>query len=194
MTEPPTQLLASLRRRDPAAADAMAARALRIALRTATAMIGDREQAADVAQDTAVDVLRGAHKVRSAETLDAWIHTIAVRHTMRHIRKRRARTQREIPLDELPEVLEAAGQELPIEAATRRELATALMQALELLPPKQRMAVVLRYVHDLPHQEIADVMGIGIGTAGSLIFRGVTALRGVPGVEAFADERGEDAP
>jgi RNA polymerase sigma factor (sigma-70 family) len=192
MTEPPTKLLAAYRRRDPEAAAELAARALRIALRTATAMLGDRDQAADVAQDTAIDVLRGANRVKDAEALDAWIHTIAVRQTMHHIRRRRTRTQREIRLDELPEADEATGAESLGDVAVRRQLTATLLEAMETLPAKQRMAVVLRYVHDLPHQQIADAMGIGVGTAGSLISRGVAALRGIPGIEAFADGDAED--
>lgn len=192
MTEPPATLLAAYRRRDPDAVAQMAARALQIALRTATAMLGDRDQAADVAQDTAVEVLRGADRVRHAETLDAWIHTIAVRHTMRHLRKRRARVQREIPLDEVPQSDLATGGEGPTDGIERRELATALLHAMESLPTKQRMALVLRYVHDLSHQQIADAMGIGIGTAGSLLFRGLAALREVPGIDTFAFEDRED--
>ncbi len=189
MKNDPAQLLAAFRSQDPDAADRLAERALRIALGTATAMLGSREHASDVAQDTAVEVLRGAQSVRNPDTLDAWIHRIAVRQTMRLIRRNRVRAQREIPLQDLSPALEPADLGLPHDAAERRELVEALKGAIDLLPAKQRMALVLRYVHDLSHEEIADAMGVRPGTAGSLVSRGRAALRTIQALEQFADDQ-----
>lgn len=177
MTDDPQTLLAAYRDRSAAAAEELAERALRIALRTASAMLRDRAQAADVAQDVAVEVLRGVDRLRNSETLDAWIHRIAVRHTMRVIKKTRLRALREVSLDDLPETAQPESPEQPYESAVRRELAAAVADALEQLPAKQRMALVLRYVHDMSHQQIAEAMNIRPGTAGALITRGRTTLR-----------------
>ena len=191
MSDDPAKVLEAYRNQEPGAADRLAARALRIALRTATAMLGNREHAGDVAQDTAMEVLLGAHRVRNPDTLDAWIHRIAVRQTMRLIRRNRSRARLEVPIQEVPEVLEPGGPELPHDAAERRELAEALRGALDLLPPKQRMALVLRYVHDLSHDQIAQAMGVRPGTAGALISRGRAGLRTIQALEQFAEgERG----
>jgi RNA polymerase sigma-70 factor (ECF subfamily) len=191
MSDDPAKLLEAYRNQEPDAADRLATRALRIALRTATAMLGNREHAGDVAQDTAVEVLRGAQRVRNPDTLDAWIHRIAVRQTMRLIRRNRSRAQREVPIQDVPDALEPAGWELPHDAAERRELAEALRGAIDLLPERQRIALVLRYVHDLSHEQIAEAMGVRPGTAGALISRGRAALRTTQALEQFAeDERG----
>lgn len=189
MKDDPAQLLAAFRSHEPDAADRLAERALRIALGTALAMLNNREHASDVAQDTAVEVLRGAQGVRNPDTLDAWIHRIAVRQTMRLIRRNRGRAQREIPLQELSQTLEPTDWELPHDAAERRELVEALKSAIDLLPAKQRMAVVLRYVHDLSHEQIAEAMGVRPGTAGSLVSRGRAALGTIQALEQFADDR-----
>lgn len=53
----------------------------------------------------------------------------------------------------------------------------ALGQALMTLPPRQRIAVVLRYVHDLNDREIADALGCRRGTANSLLSRARATLR-----------------
>jgi RNA polymerase sigma-70 factor (sigma-E family) len=52
----------------------------------------------------------------------------------------------------------------------------AVMQALAGLPPRQREALVLRYWLDLPVAQVADVMGVRLGTVKSHLSRGVAAL------------------
>lgn len=188
MTDDPATLLAAHRDRSPAAAEELAARALRIALRTATAMVRDREHAADVAQDVAVEVLRGVHRLRNPEVLDAWIHRIAVRHTMRLITKTRGRAQREVALHDMPESQQPEAQDQPYRSAERRALTGAVADALEQLPAKQRIALVLRYVHDMTHEQIAAAMDIRPGTAGALISRGRAALREGGRLAQFGDD------
>lgn len=190
--ENPTTLLQAHRQGDAGAAERLAERALGIALRTALGMLHDRDDARDIAQDTAIDVLRGAHRIRQPERLDAWIHRIAVRHTMRLIRRHGTRTSREVALADLPELFEPHAGDTPHDEASRRELAAALNDAISLLPRKQRMALVLRYVHDLSHQQVADAMGIRPGTASALISRGTAALRTMDALEPFGhDDAGE---
>src|SRR6478735_7647748 len=78
-----------LRGGDPEAAEALARRALRLALRTAAALLESREEASDIAQDVAVDALRSLGKLRDPDAFDAWVHRITVRHTMRRLKRRR---------------------------------------------------------------------------------------------------------
>lgn len=49
--------------------------------------------------------------------------------------------------------------------------------ALAALPQRQRTAVVLRYFNDLPEKEVADVMGISVGTVKSTVSRGLERMR-----------------
>ena len=71
-------------------------------------------------------------------------------------------------------------------------MAAALNDAISLLPPKQRMALVLRYVHDLSHEQVAAAMGIRPGTASALISRGTAALRTMDALDHLAnDDAGE---
>jgi len=178
------RLLRDHREARPGAADELARRALRIALRTATAMLGDRDLAADIAQDTAIDVLRGAHRINDPASLDAWIHRIASRHALRAARRTRGRLVRERPLDELEPRLEADGAVRLQETVEQRELTATVRDALATLPAKQRLALVLRYVHDMSYDQIADAMGERSGTVGALISRGKAALRTL---ESLAD-------
>lgn len=190
MNENPATLLEAHRRGEPAAADALARRALRIGLKTATGILRGQEQVRDIAQDIAIEVLRGAVRIRNPDTLDAWIHRIAVRHTMRLIGKHRQRVTRETPLDDVPEGLEPRAADSPYDDAIRAERAAALNAAIAVLPAKQRTAVILRYVHDLTHQQVADAMGIRAGTASALISRATATLRTIQALDDLMDREG----
>ena len=63
-----------------------------------------------------------------------------------------------------------------------------LWQALQRLPARQRTAIVLRYYLDLPEAEVARLLGVPVGTAKSLVHRGLARLRDRLGA-AYAAER-----
>jgi len=69
----------------------------------------------------------------------------------------------------------ASSSRLEREAGRRAEL-RAVVAAVAMLPARQREAVVLRYWLDLPYTEIADVMGVRLGTAKSSVSRALAAV------------------
>jgi RNA polymerase sigma factor (sigma-70 family) len=160
---------------DATATEALARRAATLALRTAAAILRDREEAGEVAQDVAVDVLRSLGKLRDPERFDAWAHRITVRHVQRRLRGRKLRRQAETPLADLDPRLEPATPEADRDAgiAIREALAAALAE----LPAKQRIALALRYVHDLPDAEIAAALRCSTGNVHALLSRGRSNLR-----------------
>jgi RNA polymerase sigma factor (sigma-70 family) len=143
----------------------VAARALTIARRTALGVLGDREAAADVAQDVAIAAVRHARRIRDPMALDGWLHRIAVRAALKE--KRRGRRRR---------AAELAHHEARRPAMVEHRLDGALA-VLDLLPARQRAALTLRYVHDLPDADIARAMGCRPGTVRSLLCRGRDAMR-----------------
>jgi RNA polymerase sigma factor (sigma-70 family) len=160
-----------------------ARRAVTIALRTAAAIVGSREEASDIAQDVAVDVLRSLDRLRDADAFDGWVYKITVRHTLRALRKRRA-AHVEVPL------ALALGLDEPASIETDRDLVLAargaLGQALTSLPPRQRIALALRYVHDLTDREIAEALGCRRGTVHALLSRARANLRDAPALREVA--------
>jgi RNA polymerase sigma factor (sigma-70 family) len=139
------------------------ARALRVGLRTALGVLGDREAAAEVAQEVAIVAFRRHASLRDPNALDAWLYRTAVRAALREAK--RSSTRR---------VAEHAAA-APERAADGGALAAA--QLLTGLPPRQRAALTLRYVHDLDDHAIATALGCRRGTVRSLLSRGLTALR-----------------
>lgn len=158
------------------AAEPLARRALRMSLRTASALMRSREDAADVAQEVAVDVLGSLGRLRDPEAFDAWVHRITVRHAMRRLKKERSTRRTEAPLALLDEDgLRGAIPDSDIDA--RLAARHALVGALSRLPARQRMALALRYVHDLADAEIAAALGCRVGTVHALLSRGRGSLR-----------------
>ena len=147
------------------AIEAVVRQAGRLTMPVAIAVLGDRDAAADVAQDVALDVLRGLPRLSSPASFDPWVHRIAVRHSLRAARRRRLRRVAEFPLDEA-EVIAAGTPETDIVL-----LRDALRVALADLSPRQRAAVALRYIHGFSDAEIAAALGCRAGTASSLLTR-----------------------
>jgi RNA polymerase sigma-70 factor (ECF subfamily) len=165
------------------ASDWLARRTLTIALRTAAAVTGSREQAADIAQDVAVEALRGVRRLNDPERFDAWVHRITVRMTMRAIRSSRRRgSVEEALVDDVEPAAEPSGPEQFAERA-------AMRLALADLPQRQRIALALRYVHDLSEEEVAEALGCRPGTAASLLSRGRELLRQSAALSDFAPAR-----
>jgi RNA polymerase sigma-70 factor (ECF subfamily) len=184
-----TQLIGAEVRRyrdgDRGAAEVLAARAARLSLRTAAALLSSRDEASDVSQDVAVDVLRSLAKLRDPEAFDAWVHRITVRHALRRVKRRRGRQAAETPLALLPEAAEpVAPGEIDRDAVLAAR--QALADAFASLPPKQRLALALRYVHDLPDAEIAAALGCRVGTVHALLSRGRGTLRHDPQLAELA--------
>jgi RNA polymerase sigma factor (sigma-70 family) len=141
----------------------IAARALQVARRTALGVLGDAEAAADVAQDVAITAVGRAGSLRDPAALDAWLHRIAVRAALREAR--RAGRRREA---------ERAGHDPPWPDDPALALSLALLDGL---PARQRAALTLRYVHDLPDAAIARALRCREGTVRSLLSRGRDAVR-----------------
>ena len=172
----PAEAIRRWQRGDHNATEELARAASRLALRTAAALIGSREEAGDVAQDVAVDVLGSLGKLREPEAFDAWVHRITVRHALRRLKKRRGAGAVETPLALLPSAEEPPAPE-GLDRDTVLAARGALAAALAELPPKQRLALALRYVHDLSDAEIAAALNCRPGTVHALLSRGRGALR-----------------
>ena len=143
------------------AEERLVARALMIGRRTALGVLGDRELAADIAQDVALTALEQAKRLRDPAALDAWLHRVAVRRALREAKRSRRRRDAEQRAHRVPAV----------------DVLDPVLDLLAGLPPRQRAALTLRYVHDLPDAAIAKALGCRTGTVRSLLSRGREALR-----------------
>jgi len=109
------------------------------------ALVGPNE-AEDCFQETFLGALRAYPRLRDAKNLRGWVLTIAHRKAMDHHRSRARRAE---PMAEMPERGATPGHETD----------PALWNMVRALPPRQRAAVVGRYVNDLSYREIARITG-----------------------------------
>ncbi len=123
--------------------------------------------AEDCFQETFISALRAYPRLRADSNLRAWVMTIAHR---KALDAHRGRARRAVPVAE-PAAIDTRAQ-------TTGNLGDAsLWQAVEQLPARQRSAVVLRYVADLPHREIAQAIGCSEEAARRSLHEGLTKLR-----------------
>jgi RNA polymerase sigma factor (sigma-70 family) len=130
------------------------------------AAVGANE-AEDCFQETFIAALRAYPRLRADSNLRAWVLTIAHR---KALDAHRARARRAQPVAEIAAV---DGRETTETAFADTEL----WEAVRALPARQRSAVVLRYVADLPHREIASAMDCSEEAARRSLHEGLTKLR-----------------
>jgi RNA polymerase sigma-70 factor (ECF subfamily) len=119
--------------------------------------------AEDLAQETLLTVWRKAALYAGDRgSMTTWVFAIA-----RNLRIDRLR--REMPWQELPEerMAEASGEPLPDEAVAEKERQMRVQAALAELPPDQKEVVLLAYLEGLSHSEIAERLGVPLGTVKS---------------------------
>lgn len=131
---------------------------------------GERELARDLAQDTFVKAFAALGGFRAGAALRPWLFKIANNLFLDHVRKRQPES-----LDALAEVGVDAGAEDP--ALVRLGEGVALGEALAKLPVSWRQALVLRHDDDLSYEDIAEVLGVPLGTAKTWLHRGRERLK-----------------
>ena len=134
-------------------------------------------EAEDCFQETFIAALRAYPRLRPGSNVRAWVLTIAHR---KALDAHRARARRALPLAD-PEVAHDGGSS---PSAQEQALLhdTPLWDAVIQLPTRQRSAVVLRYVADLPHRDIATAIGCSEEAARRSLHEGLTKLRKVVAV------------
>ena len=142
-------------------------------------MMGDREEAEDVAQETFLSLHRHGHRFRGEARFSTFVYRVASNAALnrrRTLGRNRARIQklavRQAAGDDMPE-----GPRDPEDAASGVELSGAVREALDALKPSLRLPVLLYDIEGLPYGEIAEVLGVAEGTVKSRIHRARQALR-----------------
>ncbi len=137
-------------------------------------MVGSAD-ADDCFQETFVSALRAYPRLRADSDARAWVLTIAHR---KALDAHRARSRRAVPVID-PGALADRRYSSPSPHEQMAAGDRALWDAVGELPPRQRSAVVLRYVADLPHREIAAAIGCSPEAARRSLHEGLSKLRKV---------------
>ena len=160
-------------------------------LRAAVALCGDREQAEDLVQETVLKALARFASFRTGTNCKAWLVRILRNAWIDRLRHRKVAGPT-VPLDETL----AAGQDEPDEPWT--DAADVLdmfedaevIEALRTLSDDQRLALVLVDVEEMPHEDVAEILGVAPGTVKSRTSRARAKLRTL--LRAHAHDLGLD--
>ena len=139
-------------------------------LRTAYVLTGNRADAEDLVQAALAKTFLAWDRIEDSGALDGYVRKAMVN---THISWWRRRRLDEYPTDEVPDraVVDDAGD------GGDGDLQDTLRRAIDRLPQRMRAAVVLRYYEDMTEAEVADVLGVSLGTVKSTVSRAVAKLR-----------------
>jgi len=140
-----------------------------LALTRARRVVGNDADAEEIAQETMLRAYSSWSKVSAYA--EPWTLRVATNLAISHLRRHGR--------DQQVHVVRSS------EPCTARVDVTA---ALETLPPRQRQVAVLRHVADLPEEEVAESLGISVGSVKRHLHRAMTTLKSSPAVGAAYDK------
>jgi len=139
-------------------------------------LVGDREVALDLAQDTFVQVYKEINKTSGELALDAWIYRIATNYGLRYLNRKRLRQFVQLESREnFDESLAVAGPE------DQTETRILIEQALGIMKPKDAAVLQLHYGNGFTYEEIGQVMEISSEAVRKRVARSVEKFRKVYG-------------
>jgi len=169
------------RRGDDSAFESIVNRYSRLVYNIALRSVQSPEDAADITQETFLKAWRSLHSFRGDCSLSTWLCRIAMNCAVDHARsaKRHSTVSLSAPDDDssdwdLPETDVRA---MPEEELTRQTEIAAVRSAINALPEDQRVIVTMRDITGLSYAEIAETLGLEMGTVKSRINRARAAVK-----------------
>ncbi|MBX3155833.1 MAG: sigma-70 family RNA polymerase sigma factor [Deltaproteobacteria bacterium] len=159
-------------------------------------LLGNRAEAEEAVQDALARACESIGDLRDPAAAPAWFLRIVTTQCLRTLRRRRLRrrlfgwlpSSKDDDLDAAPattdgqtddiaERMHSGARPAASEALVDREELGALLGRLHDLSAQQRTALVLRYGHDLPVAEVAELLGVELATVKTHLVRGLARLR-----------------
>lgn len=135
-----------------------------LAWRTAYRYTGNHSDAEEIAQEVFLRILDSAQNYRPSAKFRTYLYKVIVNLCLDYARKKRPQLAGEFPADK--ELTETPDSNLQIQ-----ERDQAIKQAVNSLPARQQLAVILRYYENLSYEQIADAMDISVKAAERLLAR-----------------------
>jgi len=153
-------------------------------------LLGNRAEAEEAVQEALARACEAIGDLRDPAAAPAWFLRIVTTMCLRTLRRRKlkralfgwmsAKEEQEhvdAGTEAIAERMHGAPSPAPSDSLVDRETLGALMGRLDELSAQQRAALVLRYGHDLPVGEIAEMLGVELATAKTHLVRGLARLR-----------------
>jgi len=147
-----------------------------------------REDAEDATMDIFIKVRQKLSQYDSSRSFNAWLYTVAANHCWDLLRRRKGRQDLETgEIENMPLEHPDPGQ---LEQLIERHTSQEVRRALDKLPARARMALVLRYYSDMSYDDVAATLGVRRAFVGVVLLRARHQLREILGeVEATSPPR-----
>ncbi len=145
-------------------------------------LLGNEDDARDVLQEAYVRVYKSLKRFRGDSAITTWMYRVTANAAYTYMRKRQKHRHDMLDKVEEPETTAPGPEDISANTDLRRELKDLLLT----LPPDQRTVVVMKDIYDLPHEAIAEELGISVTAAKVRLHRARKKLR------AALETRGED--
>ena len=173
------ELMGRIRRGDFAAFEELIEIHQRSVIGTVAKMLGNPSEAEDIAQQVFIRVWKSAVRYAPQAKFTTWLFTITRNLVFNEVRRRQRKPT--VSMQEREEtthrVVEDVQGSSPDEELLRSEMEAAIDRAIEALPEKQRLAVVLRRYEEMPYEEIGVVLSMSVPAVKSLLFRARAQLK-----------------
>ncbi|HEX9445686.1 MAG TPA: sigma-70 family RNA polymerase sigma factor [Candidatus Binatia bacterium] len=136
----------------------------------AARMLDDRAEAEDLAQDVFVRVYRALGDFKGEALFSTWLYRVTANACLNRKKKRQRERRLEADIGGL-EPLHFDPFSNPHVLLERKQLRALLERLIQALPEEQRMVLILRDVEGLSYDEIADCLGVELGTVRSRLHR-----------------------
>jgi len=143
----------------------------------AYSFLRDREAAEDVTQDVFIKVWRALPGFDGRASLSTWIYAITRNASLSALRARRPQSSLSDPevMDAVDAIDTAASADALVERA-------ALLRLVDQLPTKQRQVIMLFYMEEQSHEEVATMLAMPVGTVKTLLHRARARLSAAAGI------------
>ena len=157
---------------DTSAFDVLVERHRRQVYQVCYRFVNNHEDSSDLTQDAFLRAYRALHTFKGNSAFSTWLYRVAINVCLNRVSAKQAATE---PIDQRE--LEDVRGELPDREVLRQEQAATVRAAIARLPKKQRATMILRMYHELPHEEIAAILGSSVGAVKANFFHGLANLK-----------------
>jgi RNA polymerase sigma-70 factor (ECF subfamily) len=149
-------------------------------------LLGNTQDALEVTQDAFLKSFSSLATLQNGDAFGGWLMRIVSNLSLNYRRSRKIRSQ--LPLDDLLGATDAGqtdsgGSEWmarsgdPVQSLEGKELGVKLQQALQQLPEKQRLAIVMFTIEEMPQKQVAETLGCSVEAVKWHVFQGRKKLK-----------------
>ncbi|MDX2033683.1 MAG: RNA polymerase sigma factor [Blastocatellia bacterium] len=137
-------------------------------------MLANATEAEDLTQEVFIQLFRKVGSFRGESAFTTWLHRLTVNHVLMHFRKKGVKYEKTTEEGEIGEIQDIIQS---ISERPRFVDRIALDKAISELPPGYRTVFVLHDVEGFEHEEVADMLGVSVGTSKSQLHKARMRLR-----------------